>query len=210
MDDSFHEQKRYFQVQLDAYSARPGLHKNKIADCRHYVKVLDQTGSPAAFKEYVQRHQNMLSTPKAEATDRYANRRFLYEKLGAQKKVQADTLRLAVIDQAQTHQELAQGLTDVEGQAQPLEYAENRAIMATGPIMRAVFHLATDAPGSKDRERSLANFNAYWKQLQEADPAISWEKLISYPPYRNRMVFTDTQLATLHKIFAEVIHGSNR
>ncbi|MBN2079004.1 MAG: hypothetical protein JW838_08555 [Spirochaetes bacterium] len=209
MGDAFEAQKRYFQIQIERAGARPGLHKNAVADCRLYLKALEETGSPAAFREYVQRTGNMLSSGKAEVKDRYENRLALYEALGSEKKARADRMRLAVIDEAKTHRELAQKLEEVEEKARPLEMAENRAIMAASQVMESLFHLATDPPGSGARERSLVNLREYWRQLKEADPGITFERLVSYPPYRNRMIFTDAQIARLGKVLKEVKDGRN-
>ncbi len=207
MRDAFEAQKRYFQVQIDQARGRPGLHKNRIQDCQHYLKALDETGSPAAFKSYVQQTGNMLSTGKAEARDRYENRLYLYEKLGSEKKAEADRMRLQAIESANSHQELAQGLETIENKARPLEQQENKAVMAASHVMKAVFHLATDPPGSEARKRSIANLNEYWKQLNEADPDMTWNKLVSYPPYRNRMIFTEAQLEVLKNVIREVKDG---
>ncbi len=209
MGDAFEAQKRYFQVQIEKAGGRPGLHKNIAADCRHYLKALEEAGSPAAFREYVQRTGNMLSAGKAEVKDRYENRLALYEALGSEKKARADRMRLAVIDESRTrtHGELAQKLEVVEEKTHPLEMAENRAIMAASRVMMALFHLATDPPGSGARERSLVNLKEYWRQLKEADPEITFERLVSYPPYRNRMIFTDAQIARLGKALKEVQDG---
>ncbi len=73
--------------------------------------------------------------------------------------------------------------------------------------MNAIFHLQTDAKGSGDEERSLVKFHAYWKLMREADPHVSWEKIISYKPYRDRIIFTDEQLTVLEKVFREVCDG---
>ncbi len=209
MDDAHEALKRYFQVQIDQTGGKPGLHKNRIQDCQHYLKALDETGSPAAFKTYVQQTGNMLSTGKAEARDRYENRLYLYEKLGSEKKAEADRMRIRVIDSANSHKELAQNLEEIEKKTHPLEQMENKAIMAASQVMKAFFHLATDPPGSEAQKRTTASLNEYWKQLKEADPDITWNKLVSYPPYRNRIIFTDAQLLVLKNIFAEVKHGRN-
>ncbi len=207
MGDAFEAQKRYFQIQIERAGGRPGIHKNLIADCRHYLKALEEAGSPAAFKEYVQRTGNMLSAGRAEVKDRYENRLALYDALGLEKKARADRMRLAVIDEAKTHRELAQKLEEIEEQTHPLEMAENRAIMAASRVMMALFHLATDPPGSGARKRSLVNLKEYWGQLKDADPGITFERLVSYPPYRNRMIFTDAQIARLGNVLKEVKDG---
>ncbi|MFP4365115.1 MAG: hypothetical protein ACLFR1_14730 [Spirochaetia bacterium] len=208
MGDSFEAQKHYFQVQIEQAKDKPYLHKNIIEDCKHYLQILEETGSPAAFKKHVQKTGNMLSSGKANVRDRYENRLALYQTLGSQKKAEADKIRLQVIDEASTHQELAQALEDIEASTRPLEQQENKATMAASQIIKAVFHLATDPPGSEAERRSATNFREYWKQLKEADPEISWEKLTTYRPYRNRMIFTDKQLSALKQVFQEVQNGS--
>jgi hypothetical protein len=206
MGDSFDAQRRYFQVQLERCLKKPGLHKNKTADLKLYLKALEEAGSPAAFKRYVQKTGNMVSTGKAEARDRYENRAFIYEKLGQARKVQADRQRVEIIEKAETHRELAENLESFERESD-LEFQENKAIGAVVSILKAVFHLATDPKGSGDRKRNIINFNTYWKQMKEAYPESSWSGLLSYKPYRDRIIFTDKQMATLKKVLEAVKHG---
>lgn len=210
MDNLLNAQKRYFQVQLDRCRKRPALHKHKIADCEQYLKVLNDSGSLAAFAKYVEETGNMVSSARAEALDRCANRLFLYEKLGLRHRAGAEKLRFAAAEQAKAHRELGEGLTAAEEKAGALEHRESRAILAAVHVVRDLFHLATDPEGSDARKRSLAGFKEYLKQLKEADPEFSWSKLTTYPPYRDRISFSDSQLASLEKTYREVQHGSGR
>ncbi len=203
MSDTFEMQKRYFTSQLKQFRTRPALNRARISDCEYYIEMLEDTGTLEEFMARIRETGNMVSTAKAESSDRYSNRAFIYEQLGQERKVEADRRRLDLIDAASTHIELAQSLEDFE-QDNRLEFLENQAIMAVGSIIRAVFHLATDPPGSGARTRNLANLKAYWKLFAEADPEASWERLLSYRPYRDRIIFTDEQLALLEPVFREV------
>lgn len=206
MSDSFEMQKRYFTSRLERYRIEPALNSAKIRDCEYYLEMLEKAGSLGRFMEMIRETGNMVSTAKAEIHDRYVNRAFIYQQLGQERKAEADRRRLELVDAASSHQELAQSLEDFEGKNK-LEYMENQAIMAVGSIIKAVFHLATDPPGSAARTRNLANLEAYWKLFSEADTEASWERLISYAPYRDRIIFTDEQLALLEPVFREVHHG---
>jgi len=208
MGNSFEMQKRYFTSQLKQLGTKPELNRARIKDCEYYLEVLEKAGSPDEFKKRIQQTGNMVSTAKAESYDRYDNRAFIYEELEQEKKAEEDRLRLEIIESAENHTELSQKLEDFE-QSTELSFNENKAITSLGSVINAVFHLHTDAKGSADEERSLVKFHAYWKLMREADPHVSWEKIISYKPYRDRIIFTDEQLTVLEKVFREVCDGRN-
>ena len=206
MGNSFEMQKRYFTSQLKQFGTKPALNRARIKDCEYYLNMLEEAGSPGEFKTRIQQTGNMVSTAKAESYDRYDNRAFIYRSLEQEKKAEEDRLRLEIIESAENHTELSQKLEEFE-QNTKLSFNENKAITALGSIMNAIFHLQTDAKGSGDEERSLIKFQAYWKLMNEADPHVSWEKIISYKPYRDRIIFTDSQLTMLETVFREVCDG---
>ncbi|MCK4504683.1 MAG: hypothetical protein KAW14_03635 [Candidatus Aegiribacteria sp.] len=206
MIDSFEMQKRYFTSQLKQFRTKPELNRARIKDCEYYLEMLEEAGTPAEFKKRIQQTGNMVSTSKAESYDRYDNRAFIYEELGQERKAEEDRRRLEIIESAETHAELSQKLEEFE-QNTKLSFNENKAINALGSIINALFHLNTDGAGSKDEERSLIRFQTYWKLMNEADPDVSWKKIMTYKPYRDRIIFTDEQMAVLEKIFVEVCDG---
>ena len=206
MSDSFDMQKRYFTSQLKQFGTKPKLNRARIKDCEYYLEMLEEAGEPGEFKKRIQQTGNMVSTAKAESHDRYNNRAFIYDSLEQEKKAEEDRLRLEIIESAENHTELSQKLEDFERNTE-LSFNENKAITSLGSVINAVFHLNTDAKGSGDEERSLVKFHAYWKLMKEADPHVSWEKIVSYKPYRDRIIFTDEQLQVLEKVFREVCDG---
>jgi len=199
-------QKRYFQSKLRKYEKRPELHRALIDDCRHYLQMLEECDSPVDFKRRVEEEGNMFSSARAEVTARYANRISVFRALGQKRKLSEDRQRLEVIAAAEGHADLAQKLEAFEGESS-LTLQENSAMNHLDSIISALFQLCTDMPGSNDEERSLAKFREYWRLMQEADPEVSWEKIVGYPPYRDRIVFTDEQLKVIGKKFQEVAHG---
>lgn len=206
MIDSFEMQKRYFTSQLKQFRTKPELNRARIKDCEYYLEMMEKAGSPAEFKRRVQQTGNMVSASKAEGFDRYDNRAFIYEKLEHERKAEEDRLRLEIIESAATHNELSQKLEEFEQNAK-LSFNENKAINSVNSIISALFHLNTDGAGSNDKERSLINFQTYWKLVKEADRDVSWEKIMTYKPYRDRIIFTDEQMAAIEKKFREVCDG---
>lgn len=206
MENSFEMQKRYFTSQLKQLRTKPELNRARIKDCEYYIEMMEEAGSPAEFKKRIQQTGNMVSTAKAEGCDRYDNRAFIYEELEQEKKVEEDRLRLGIIESSESHSELCQKLEDFE-QNTELSFKENKAISAVNSIISALFHLKTDGAGSRDEERSLIQFQTYWKLMNEADPDVSWEKIMTYKPYRDRVIFTEEQMAVLEKKFREVCDG---
>jgi hypothetical protein len=206
MLDPMELQQRYFTAQLERFRNRPGLHRALIEDCEYYLEMLEDAGSPAAFKALVQQTGNMLSTAKANAEDRCSNRAHIYHKLGHHRKVEEDRQRQSIIEEARTHAELFENLEAFERET-TLGRMENQALGALGPMMDALFHLCTDRPGGTDHDRSMTKLNEYMKQLTEADPDFTWQKLMTHRPYRDRLPFTDRQLAILENRFREVTNG---
>ena len=206
MGNSFEMQKRYFTSQLKQFGTKPALNRARIKDCEYYLDMVEEAGSPGEFKKRIQQTGNMVSTAKADSSDRYDNRAFIYKELGQERKTEEDRLRLEIIESAETHIELSDNLEKFEQQTD-LAYNENKAINSLGSVIYSLACLPTDAKGSNDEERSLVKFHAYWKLMKEADSDISWEKIISYKPYRNRIIFTDEQLTMLEKVFREVCDG---
>ena len=204
MSDVMEAQKDYFRVHLKQCSTNPGLHKHSMADSKQYLEVLETMSTPGEFMQHVQSTGNMVSTNKAEALDRVANRILIHEVLGNEKKLKAEEQRLEIIKNAQTHQELAQNLEAFETE-NDLEFQEDKACGQIASIFSALFELVTELPGGNGYQRNLANLKEYWKMMLETDTDCTWEKLVSYPPYRDRIVFTDAQLPVLEKIFREVL-----
>lgn len=206
MIDSFEMQKRYFTAQLDKFRLIPELHAAAIADCEYYLSMLSETGSPGAFKRKVQQTGNMLSSGKANAIDRYRNRALVYDSLGHVMKAEEDRQRISLIESAATQAELSMLLTQFEEETE-MGRRENLALNALGSVMSSLFQLCTDKPGSGDKRRNLAVFNEYWGQMREADPAVSWEKIMTHKPYRDRVPFNDRQMGFLEDVFREVCNG---
>lgn len=206
MENSFEMQRRYFTSQLSQFRTKPALNRSRITDCEYYLEMLEEAGSPSEFKKKIQQTGNMVSTAKAESCDRYDNRAFTYEELGQERKAEEDRLRLEIVESSETHSELSQKLEEFE-QNTELSFNENKAINAMNSIINALFHLNTDGAGSNDEERSLIKFQTYWKLMNEADPDVSWEKIMTYKPYRDRIIFTDEQMAALERKFREVCDG---
>lgn len=206
MNEDLQMQKRYFSSKLEKFRERPDIHKALIRDCEYYLEMLDEADSPGEFKRMVRRTGNMLSTAKADALDRYGNRAAIYDALGQARKAEEERERLALVESVENHNDLSVKLEEFENNTRK-SYNENLAMNALGSVMKSLFHLCTDAPNSKDRERSLANFREYWRQMKEADPDVSWERITTYPAYRDRVVFTDRQMEILEEKFREVCHG---
>lgn len=206
MNEDLQMQKRYFSSKLEKFRGRPDIHKALIRDCEYYLEMLDEAASPGEFKRMVRRTGNMLSTAKADALDRYGNRAAVYDALGQERKAEEERERLTLIEKVETHNDLSVKLEEFENNTRK-SYNENLAMNALGSVIKSLFHLCTDPPGSGAQERSLANFREYWRQMMEADPDVSWEKIIDYPAYRDRIIFTDRQMDILEDKFREVCHG---
>ncbi len=206
MSDSFEMQRRYFTAQLEKYRLNPSLHAAAIRDCEYYLDMLEECGSTEAFRQKIQQTGNMLSAGKASAVDRFRNRVSVYHALGHHEKAGEDRDRIAAVEAAGSHAELSTMLTEFEeNSSRALQ--ENKALSALGSVFSALFQLCTDGAGSSDRERNIALFKEYWRQLSTADPSVNWERIMTHKPYRDRLPFTDFQMSFLKGVFMEVCNG---
>jgi len=204
--DPMELQRRYFTAQLERFGIIPHLHRAQIEDCHQYLEMLEEAGSPGSFMELVKQTGNMVSSAKANAADRYANRAHVYDMLGHEGRAEEDRQRLSVIEAAETHADLSRRLEEFEANAS-LGRNEDRAINAVVPMVEALFHLCTDNPGGKDQNRSLVKFREYGRQIREADPGFTWHRLMTHRPYRDLLPFTDRQMAFLEEKYTEFADG---
>lgn len=206
MPDPYEMQKRYFTAQLEKFNEKPELHSDMIKDCEYYLEMLEETGSTRAFKRKISQTGNMLSSAKANALTRYRNRLGVYLALGQEHKAEEERQRIAVVEKANSHGELSSLLEEFESRAD-IGNKESKALNFLSTVVTAVFQLCTDGSGSKDESRNLIVFREYWKMMKEADPEVSWEKMMVYKPYRDRLFFTDRQMGFLERKFREVENG---
>lgn len=206
MSDPHEMQKRYFTAQLEKFIEKPELHNDMIKDCEYYLEMLDETGSPGAFKRKIQQTGNMLSSGKANALTRYRNRLLVYLALGQEQKAEEERQRIALVERAKSHGEMSSLLEEFESKTD-LSTKENKALNFFSTAVTALFQLCTDGRGSKDESRNLIVFREYWRMLKEADPEASWEKMMIYKPYRDRLPFTRSQMGFLERKFREVENG---
>lgn len=206
MTDPMELQRRYFTAQLEKFGIKPQLHRALIEDCHQYLEMLEEAGSSGAFMALIKQTGNMVSSAKANAADRYANRAHIYDMLGHEGKAEEDRQRLSVIGSAETHAELNAKLEGFEANTS-LGMNEDRAINAVVPLVEALFHLCTDNPGGNDQNRSIVKFREYRRQMSEADPGFSWHRLMTHRPYRDLLPFTDRQMAFLEEKYTEFADG---
>ncbi len=206
MPDSHEMQKRYFTAQLEKFKEKPELYSDMIKDCEYYLKMLEETGSPAAFKRKVNQTGNMVSAAKANALCRYRNRLHVYMALGQEHKADEERQRIAVVKMAESHGELSSLIEEFEGKTD-IGSKENKALNFLSSVMAALFQLCSDGRGSRDESRDLAVFKKYWRMMKEVDPEISWERIMTYKPYRDRLPFTDRQMSFIERKFREVENG---
>jgi hypothetical protein len=153
---------------------------------------------------FVNQNGNMLSSTKAEILDRYENRAFLYIKLNMKRKHQAQLERIQIIKNAKTHSELSTTMYSFETET-ILEFNENKAISLVLNLVRTLFEMSIYPDGTVETREIAVKMKDLWCQLKEIDSEICWDIIRSYPPYRNRMIFTDAQLDLLGNILIK--HG---
>lgn len=206
MPNSHEMQKRYFTAQLEKFKEKPELHSDMIKDCEYYLEMLEETGSPGAFKRKVNQTGNMVSTAKANALCKYQNRLHVYMALGQEHKAEEERQRIAGVKMAESHADLSSLIQEFENKTD-IGSKENKALNFLSSVTSSLFQLCTDGRGSGAETSDLAVFKEYWRMFKEVDPEISWERIMTYKPYRDRLPFTDRQMGFLERKFREVENG---
>ncbi len=186
----------YLKLRLAQCAERPRLHVHQIEALRQ----LQSTTGPADPSD----PNHFWPLIRAELLDRYANQYALYDALGDDRlksiaaKMGAEVRSTAALEQ--------------------LAPALNRAITATRLIytdvatcidaLSSLVLLGFDWAIGGDNDRRITyeqTMKVLWRTLQEHDPGCNWERVESYPPYRNCLPFSSDGLAQIGSWIAKAV-----
>ena len=183
---------RYLELRLDRCLARPELHRHQIPVLRELIALARSGVSPA---EYNRRAGHLFGLVRAEWLDRYDNLADIHTALGNERGQRASAVaRKAAV--ATTFAEFAAAMQRATARVAAIELAAANAADALMPLVVNLLYWATEAAELR-REPLAALIKGLWRTIQQNDPGCSWQRICSYPPYRNRLPFGDDALAML-------------
>jgi hypothetical protein len=197
MSDEISNAEKYLEARLAECLGRPELHKNTSDVYNNYLKIIRERP-----QDYVREAGDMFPVMKGEQLDRNENYLMLYKKFSQKERVEAYTIRAKAVRESTGYGDFY----TKNGQAQKetehligLEY-KKRELLAD--IMRRIisWKVALDAEKGSCKTKVLG----LWKSLLELDPDLNWQKLSSFPPYRNSIYYNNGQMSMLENWFREI------
>lgn len=198
------ESIRYLELRLAECQGRPELHQNQIAAYQYFLEMARASSDGDDYTRRIRETGNMFQLARAESMDRYQNLVRIHQTVQDDRKLRGDFLNLNAARDAQSHQDLNTRMTAAATEAQQWTQA---GMQSVGQVRSVLCELVDWALECKPEVKpsKLAMLQHSWGLLKQADPDCTWEKLCSYPPYRQRIPFDDARLAQLGVWFKEAI-----
>lgn len=208
MDPHLSEQRRYFEIRLEQCRQTPAHCPEQIRVYESYLQMVDSCSSAAEFLEKVKGTGQMYDVAQAEATDQREGLRQIAEQTGQVRKTKAHSLVIDAIAASGSHADMHTRVTESNDAAMEIINAENAAIMQLGSLFQGLLEYICESNevGGKDDLRKN-KVQVYWNQMKEHDPELTWERILTYPPYRGRLPYSDAHLAILKNYMEEALNG---
>jgi hypothetical protein len=193
---------RYLESRLSACRAWPALHRHQIAA---YERLLDLArGALDAADYYRELHARELTliAVRAEWLDRYHGAACIYGALGDEAQRGAAAARF----HAGQQRDFLAAITAEQRSAGRIAAARTSQD-ALAPLLMSLLDWRIEADAGQ-REHRLGEVRGLWGVIRDADPGCTWERICSYPPYRNRIPFDDTGLVLLGDWLALALAGA--
>ncbi|MCP4137183.1 MAG: hypothetical protein GY754_39810 [bacterium] len=198
MADHMRDSLGYLAAQKKAAENKPHLHRTVIKVLSHYLKIGQEEP-----ENYLEKAGDMFLNAQAEQLDRQANFFDLYKKLQYKERQQAHKTMYEAIKEAKGYGDLNTRITDARKETEELIFMENRKKEHLLNFIEIV--LSHHIELEKDKEQFIYKAKIEWSKLQELDPDVSWEKICTFPPYRNALYYDDDRLALLKEWISEVL-----
>ncbi len=201
MADIIAAQKRYLEARLKECASAPELNRHQIVEYKKYLQMLASSGDAAEYADKIAISGDMFSIGQAEQLDRYTNLIEVKRRFGDE--IGAKGLE-ACLDAAKSATSHADLYDKMQAATKEASEAAGRAHQALNRVENFIGVLiAAHVRCKKDRADANNAVKRAWADLKAADPAITWEKLTSYRPYRSIIIFDDARMAQLKKYFEE-------
>lgn len=183
---------RYLELRLAQCMPRPELHRHQIPVLQELLALARSGISP---REYNRRTQHLFGLTRAEWIDRCDNLQAVHAALGDERRVRAAE-RLRIVGEATNFTELSALMQRAMIESYGIELAAATAADSLTPLMIHLLHWATEGDAHR-RAVLVETIKGLWRAIQQSDPGCSWERICSYPPYRNRLPFEAAGLALI-------------
>ena len=198
MDQTIKNAEQYLKARLAEGDRRPELHKHITAVYKNYLKIIRERP-----QDYGREAGDMFPVPRAEQLDRFENLRSLYERLKHLEKAQAYETRKKAVEASTGHADLYPNMDEARRKTENLLKVEDLRRNSLQEFMGVLIAWRVAIP--KDKSGFRNSVITAWGALKELDPQLSWERLKTWPPYRNCLYYNDEQLSLLERWFAEVL-----
>ena len=202
--DELTKSLEYLDAHLALCRSRPEIHGNQIAAYERYLDMARSSTSAQDYEQKVKADGDMFEVNRSLALDRYSNSVRIHRTMGDDRALRAAFTGLRAAREATGHGDLDTRLTAATEQASPLQEA---ARVTTGQIRDLLSNLLDWAMQASPSAKAthLASLRHNWQQITSHDPECTFEKLLTYPPYRRRIPFSDEKLRSLGSWFKEAI-----
>jgi len=202
--DLLEESIRYLELRLAECQARPELHQNQIAAYQYFLEMGRASSDGDDYTRRIRETGNMFQLARAESMDRNHNLVRIHQTMQDDRKVNGDLVGYHAARDSQSHEDFNNRMTAAASTAQQWTQA---GMQSVGQVRSLFCDLVDWALESKPEVKpsKLATLQHSWGMLRQADPECTWEKLCSFPPYRQRIPFDDARLAQLGVWFKEAI-----
>ncbi len=203
MTDLVNEQKRYLEARLAECESAPELNGSQIAEYRHYLDMLASSKDAAEYADKIASTGDMFSLSQAEQLDRYGNIRKIKILFGDEKGAAAEQVRIDAVKQSSGHADLYDALSGVSDRVNDIINMSRQAVEQVMNLFTALVFYRTACEARKSGKK--ADARAIWENLKSIDPDITFEKIISYGPYRAVLPFDDARLRKMEPWLSEVL-----
>lgn len=198
MEDIISEVTAYLKARLAETEGRPDLHRNTIAEYQRLLKTAQERPG-----DYAAEAGDMFAVAKAEQLDRYENLDRLYRKMGNQGGIEGNDMILQAVKSSTGYSDLNYNI----GKAQKEGAADyNSDAARRDALMNCIGRLFDSRVrvGEK-KSASAAAAKKHWKELQDLDPGLTWERIVAEPFYRRCLYYPDDRLALIGSWLKEVV-----
>lgn len=190
----------YLESRLSACRAWPELHRHQIEAYQRLLDLARGARDAADYHRELEARALALEVVRAEWLDRYHHAACIHDALGDEAQRRAAAARF----HAGRQRDFLAAITATEQQYAATIAAARASQDALAPLLMSLldWRLEDDADL---RERRLGEIRGLWGVIQEGDAGCTWQRICSYPPYRNRIPFDDTGLALLGDWLAQAL-----
>ncbi|MBN2159375.1 MAG: hypothetical protein JW807_08255 [Spirochaetes bacterium] len=203
MADLMKEQKQYLEARLRECETAPELNKNQIAEYHNYLELLASSKDAAEYADRVAAAGDMFSVSLAEQADRYENGLKIKELFGDEAGAAAERIMIDAVNKSTGHTELYNAVAGASARRNDMINASRQAVEQVLNLFTALVHYRTACASRKKGKKS--DVRAVWDKLKSLDPDVTYEKIVSYPPYRSVLPPGDERLRLMGTWLKEAI-----